>query len=107
MFNKIIFSILVAFVPSTIAYAQQVETRCGWIENDAPWEITLQDRDGTWIIMKDNYDAEGWIENMPDLNNGSNCGCLKVVTYLKERLVLEVHGGKLQSNKVCQQDPNL
>ena len=87
------------------AFAAQ--TRCGWIENDMPSSLTLQDRDGTWTIASIGKDAEGFADHMPDTNKGDSCGCLSVETDKASMRITKVLGGKLKPVSACQRDKSL
>lgn len=105
MFKKVVASVVVVMMFMGTVSAQ--ETRCGWIENDAPMQITIEDKDGTWVIMDHGHDTIGWISNLPELSNQSNCGCIKGTFDKSTKQVKEIFSGNLKSDKVCQKDPNL
>ncbi len=85
--------------------------RCGWIENDMPSSLTLQDRDGTWQIVGASGsgsfpDAEGF-DRMPPTNKGDACGCLSVETNRQAMRIVRIFGGKLKPVSACRNDKNL
>ncbi len=68
---------------------KQFETRCGWLSNPTPANISLYDRDGEWIIgVQGGYQVEGEWE-FPDFKPGQwvitnagsygyGCACLRL-----------------------------
>ncbi|WP_417276525.1 DUF4087 domain-containing protein [Castellaniella sp.] len=86
----------------------QIETRCGWINNDMPSSMSLSDKDGEWAILGMAIDdPEGYEENMPIINERTVCGCLRVSVDKGKRQIIALHGGKILENKICLDDKNL
>ena len=58
--------------PAIAANARRAERRCGWYENPTPGNVTLTDRDGTWIIaMQGGHEAKGDGPEFSATRNGS------------------------------------
>jgi antitoxin component YwqK of YwqJK toxin-antitoxin module len=83
--------------------------RCGWIENSLPGgDLTLQDRDGTWIIIGgDSGGTPDGFDRMPATNKGSACGCVTVETNRQAMRIIKVLGGTLIPDATCQRDTTL
>jgi len=65
----------------------RLETRCGWLDNPTPGNVTLTDKDGEWVIaVQGGYRAEG-ADDLPDFNRewvaigagsyGYGCACAR------------------------------
>ncbi len=88
-------------------FASAAQTRCGWIENDMPSSLTLDDREGTWTIVSIDKQADGFADHMPDTNKGDSCGCLSVEADKATMRITKVLGGKLKPVSACQRDKSL
>lgn len=111
MFKKsfiLTITFLIVSLFTSVAIASPViQTRCGWIQNDMPNEMTIQDKDGEWLIMNRDYIAEGWGTNAPELVKHSNCGCMRVTTDKSSMKITSVLSSKLKPFKACDTDPAL
>ncbi|TDV16301.1 DUF4087 domain-containing protein [Paraburkholderia caballeronis] len=83
--------------------------RCGWIDNDMPSSLGLQDRDGVWNIVggQATDDPAGFESNMPPTEKGRSCGCLKVETNRHAMQIIRILSGSLKPVSACQNDRNL
>jgi len=86
--------------------ALAAQTRCGWLENDMPSNLSLSDREGTWTIASIDKQADGF-EHMPDTDKGDSCACLSVESDKPSMRITKVLGGKLKPVSACQQDKSL
>jgi hypothetical protein len=98
------------------------EVRCGWIENPAPGNLWLIDKDATWTITSQSQaegpDADG-IDNIPQgdpkqfidtsrgAGHGYSCGCLTVETSAKDQRITKVVSGKNLPLAKCRADKSL
>ncbi|MFU1980272.1 DUF4087 domain-containing protein [Bordetella hinzii] len=106
--KKIAFVLLAASsLIGAPSFAQDRESRCGWIENDMPSGMTLTDKDGNWTIATMTYAADGFDEHMPEVNAQEACGCLDVEVDKASKRVTRLFGGKVIQKKVCASDPSL
>jgi len=98
--------------------ATQFETRCGWLSNPTPANISLYDRDGEWIIgVQGGYQVEGdwdWPAFKPRqwvvTNAGSygyGCACLQVRVNKETEKVLEIKSSRARTLAVCRQERSL
>ncbi len=98
--------------------ATQFETRCGWLSNPTPANISLYDRDGEWIIgVQGGYQVEGdwdWPAFKPRqwvvTNAGSygyGCACLQVRVNKETEKVLEIRSSRARTLAVCRQERSL
>ncbi len=98
--------------------AAQVETRCGWLDNPTPANISLYDREAEWIIsVQGQYEAKGdW--SLPDYKPGQwvatnagsygyGCACLRLRADRQTRKVLEVMNASARPLSVCRRDRSL
>lgn len=98
--------------------AAQFETRCGWLDNPTPANISLYDRDAEWIIsVQGQYEAEGdWY--LPDYKPGQwvvtnassygyGCACLRLRADKQTHKVLEVKNASARPLSVCRRDRSL
>lgn len=102
-------------VPSTTG-ATALETRCGWLSNPSPGNVSLQDRDGEWLISQQgSYEAQGdWPDFPPakwvSSGNGSygyGCACLKVRSDHAQRRILEIASATIKPLSACRRDKRL
>jgi hypothetical protein len=90
--------------------------RCGWLENPAPGNVWLKDRDGEWeIAIQGGRQAEG---NWPDFppgewvvtnagDHGYGCACLDVQSNSRTKHILRIKAGLAQPLRVCRDDKKL
>jgi len=102
--------------PAIAANAPRPERRCGWYENPTPGNVTLTDRDGTWLIaMQGGHEAKGdgpefsdaqWIvTNSGD--HGYGCACLTVQTDPSSHTVRSISHATARPLAVCRRDKSL
>jgi hypothetical protein len=95
--------------------AAQFETRCGWLDNPTPANLSLFDRDAEWIIgVQGGYQVEGdwdWPDFKPGqwvtTNAGSygyGCVCLQLRVNRETRQVLEIKSSRARPLAVCRRD---
>ncbi len=105
----------VSAAPAT-AGATALETRCGWLSNPSPGNVSLQDRDGEWLISQQgSYEAQGdWPDFPPakwvSSGNGSygyGCACLKVRSDPAQRRILEIASATIKPLSACRRDKRL
>lgn len=110
-----LFTILVSLALTAVPPA--TERRCGWLQNPAPANYWLIDREGEWTIMvQGGYQAEGWDE-MPDMStrgwvetNGSygyGCACLTVNVDRRSGRVTRLHRATPVPLRQCRADRRL
>lgn len=114
---KFTLILFVCLVSANVFGGEQLEKRCGWIENPTPGNWWLQDRDGEWTIgVQMGHQAEGEIPAFPGnrkfwkKTNGSygiGCACLTVTTDRKEKKILTIQDGKALPLEKCSSDPKL
>jgi hypothetical protein len=105
-----------ALSPAVIAHAPQGERRCGWYENPTPGNVTLTDRDGSWLIaMQGSYEAKGdwpefsnaqWVETNSG-HHGYGCACLTVRTDASSHTVLSISHATPRPLAACRRDKSL
>jgi hypothetical protein len=102
--------------PAIAANAPRAERRCGWYENPTPGNVTLTDRDGTWLIaMQGNYEAKGHWPEFSDAQwvvtnsgeHGYGCACLTVQTDPSSHTVLSISHAAARPLAVCRRDKSL
>ena len=106
----------IVLVPPAHAGAAHVERRCGWYENPTPGNVTLTDRDGTWVIsMQGGHEAEGpsprfsdaqWVQTNSG-GHGYGCACLTLHTDTVRHVVLSVSKAAARPLDVCRRDKRL
>lgn len=89
------------------------ERRCGWYENPTPGNVTLTDRDGSWLIARQgSYEASGnepefsdsqWVETNSG-HHGYGCACLTMQTDASRHRVLSISHATAQPLAVCRRD---
>ena len=117
-FIAVVASLLavIALVPAFAANIPHVERRCGWYENPTPGNVTLTDRDGTWLIdMQGGHEAGGpspqfsdaqWVQtNSGDYGYG--CACLNVQTDAALHTVLSISKASARPLALCRRDKSL
>ena len=98
--------------------ATQFETRCGWLDNPTPANLSLYDRDAEWVIsVQGQYEAEGdwdWPDYKPGQWVGTNagsygygCACLRLRADKQTRKVLEIKNARARPLSVCRRDRSL
>lgn len=99
--------------------AQAAQTRCGWLENLTPRDWTLVDRDGAWLLMRQDQISEPvGMDLIPDLTTkdwvasngpagGYACACLSVDVSNRTRRITRIMALKQKPIAACQTDPNL
>ncbi|HEX8495491.1 MAG TPA: DUF4087 domain-containing protein [Pyrinomonadaceae bacterium] len=98
--------------------ATQFETRCGWLDNPTPANLSLFDRDGEWIIgVQGGHQVEGdweWPTFRPrqwvSTNAGSygyGCACLQLRVDKETHKVLEIKSARARLLSVCRRDRSL
>jgi hypothetical protein len=115
---KLYFAILMgSLLVSPLAFAEQFENRCGWVQNPTPANWWLIDKDATWVIgVQGGHQAEGEIPAFPENskywtktngNYGYGCACLQVKVDKKTQTVLAIKSGHPQPLAKCRADKNL
>lgn len=105
-----------ALSPAVAANAPRVERRCGWYENPTPGNVTLTDRDGSWLIARQgSYEATGntpefsdrqWVQTNSG-HHGYGCACLTVRIDASRHRVLSISHATAQPLAVCRHDRSL
>lgn len=101
-------------LPETYA-AAQLETRCGWLSNPTPSNLSLYDREDEWIIgVQGGYQVEGdweWPDFKPGqwvVTNGSSygygCACMQVRVNRENNRVLEIKSATARPLSACRRD---
>ncbi|WP_235596786.1 DUF4087 domain-containing protein [Leptospira alstonii] len=126
MNTRLTILVVLLFVMTVIAPANLVgenktvnfETRCGWLSNPTPANISLYDRDAEWKIgVQGGYQVAGdwqwptfqsgqWVQT----NSGSygyGCACLRLRASKQTHEVLEIKTARGILLKQCRQDPAL
>jgi len=102
--------------PAIAANAPRAERRCGWYENPTPGNVTLTDRDGSWLIaMQGGHEAKGDRPEFSDAqwvvtnsgDHGYGCACLTVQTEASSHTVLSISHATARSLAVCRRDKSL
>jgi hypothetical protein len=98
--------------------AAQVETRCGWLSNPTPANISLYDRDAEWTIsVQGGYQVEGdwdWPDFKPGqwvVTNASSygygCACMQLRVNKETERVLEIKSSTARPLSACRRDSSL
>ncbi len=110
--------LLLALAPplATAANAPRPERRCGWFENPTPGNVTLTDRDGSWLIARQGgYQAKGnwpefsdaqWVQTNSG-HHGYGCACLTMQTDASRHRVLSISHATAQPLAVCRRDRSM
>lgn len=96
----------------------KVETRCGWIVNPVPGELSLIESETTSyeIGTQGGYQAQGDIKNFPSdqefvafngPNYGYYCGCITGKYDLNKSRILSIVGSQAKLLKACLEDPKV
>jgi len=100
------------------AVSYQFETRCGWLSNPSPANMSLFDRFGQWIIGKQGgYQMEGFWD-VPDFkarqwvrtstaSYGYGCACLRLRVNKETHEVLEIESSRARPLAACRRDRSL
>jgi len=105
-----------ALSPAIAANAPRVERRCGWYENPTPGNVTLTDRDGSWLIARQgSYEATGngpefsdtqWVQTNSG-HHGYGCACLTMQSDASRHRVLSISHATARPLAVCRRDKSL
>ena len=100
------------------AAANQFETRCGWLSNPTPVNISLYDRDEEWIIgVQGAYQIEKewdwpafkrghWVRTNA-VSYGYGCACLRLRVNRDTQEVLEIKSSQARPLSACRNDRSL
>ncbi len=119
----LLFSTLLAFAKEGPAApktppADKFVTRCGWLDNPTPGNLSLYDRDDEWVIgVQGGHQVEGDWE-MPDFtprqwvgtNAGSygyGCACLQLKADAGTHEVSAVKSARALPLETCRRDKSL
>ena len=95
--------------------AGQFETRCGWLRNPTPSNVSLYDRDEEWIIgVQGGYQVENdwdwpeykrgqWVRTNAG-SYGYGCACLRVRVDRETQKVLEIKSAQARPLAACRSD---
>jgi hypothetical protein len=98
--------------------SDKFETRCGWLDNPTPQNVSLYDRDGEWILgTQGGYQVEGdwylpnfkprqWIVTNAG-GYGYGCACLRLRVDNETNEILEVKSTRARPLSACRQDRSL
>lgn len=94
---------------------EKVETRCGWLSNPTPANVSLYDREREWIIgVQGGYQAEGdwpdfppkqFVESNPP--HGYGCACLRVTVNRETSEVIKIVSASVRPLSACRRDKAL
>lgn len=98
--------------------ATQFETRCGWLDNPTPANLSLFDREAEWIIgVQGGYQVEGdW--DWPNFKRGQwvttnagsygyGCVCMQLRVDREAQKVLEIKSSRARPLSACRRDRSL
>ncbi|HET8671603.1 MAG TPA: DUF4087 domain-containing protein [Candidatus Saccharimonadales bacterium] len=101
-----------------VAAANQFETRCGWLSNPTPANISLYDRDEEWIIgvqgayqIEEEWDWPAfkrgqWVRTN-GVSYGYGCACLRLRVNRETQEVLEIKSSQARPLSTCRNDRSL
>ncbi|ASP41794.1 hypothetical protein AMR47_08020 [Leptospira interrogans] len=117
MLNKFLILFISIFISPLFTKQDSLETRCGWLHNPSPANITLYDRDGEWILgvqggyqLKDDWEwpkfkPSEWVST--NIHYGYGCICMDAVVNHKDHKVITIQTLRTKPLKSCKKDPAL